>query len=372
MDIAVFYSDAHSKSEVDQFSQKLELFLMGKANIKRARYKDHKSLVNEPAILLFHEEEVDEVEIIVGERNAKLIIAINGPKEIRHIKDFHHVADRIYGFIDFSQDDLYNIPLLSNYLQHELSLDQGKLANLSNDLSIILAQTMKELDRVKKIHHEVVPMREFKGKGVHSTLKFLSGEKPGGEFFDSKITEGTQWFFYVRSHSYLISSLLISEVERIKNESDVSTHLKAFFKVVNELQTQHKTEVECLVSALDMKHLTLDIWNQSSAEIYYDGEIVLREQIKAVQSSDVNEQKIRLKPEGTMVFISSGLRQVFQTSITDMTLDQFVKENYKLGEREFLNELFLKIKSKNIGMFLPYDSLACVTHVDGNALFQIN
>lgn len=372
MEVVVFYSDSHEKNEVDQISQKLELFLTGKANIKRARYKDHKSLVNEPAILYFHEDEIDEIELIVGERNAKLIIAINSPKEIRHIKDFHHVADRIYGFIDLSQDDLYNMPIISNYLQHELSLDQGKIASLSNDLSIILAQTMKELDRVKKIHHEVVPMREFKAKGIKSTLKFLSGEKPGGEFFDSKITENTQWFFYVRSHSYLVSSLLISEVERLKNESDISVQLPGFFKVLSDLQIQHKTEIECLVSALDTKHLSMEVWNQSAGELYYDGNTVVRDQIKSVQPNLPKEKKIQLRPEGTLIFISSGLRQVFQTSITDTTLEAFIKEHYKNEDREFLNELFLKIKSKNIGMFLPYDALSCITHIDGNALFQIN
>lgn len=372
MEVAVLYSDSHAKSEVDQSSQRLELFLMGKANIKRARYKDHKSLLNEPTILLFHEEEIDEIELIIGERNAKIIVAINHPKDIRHIKDFHHIADRIYGFIDFSQDDLYNIPMLTNYFAQLGSFDQGKLANLSNDLSIILAQTMKELDRVKKIHHEVVPMREFKAKGIHSTLKFSSGEKPGGEFFDAKITEGTQWFFYVRSHSYLVSSLLISEIEKIKSENEISSNLKKLFQTIRDLQSQHKAEIECFVSALDMKHLTLDVWNQSSAEIYYDGQIVVREQIKLVQNEEVHEQRIRLKPEGKLIFISSGLRQVFQSSISDITLDNFIKDHSKLSEREFLNELFLKIKSKNIGMFLPYDALACMTHIEGNALFQIN
>ncbi len=372
MNIALLYAEAHSKNEVDQTAQKLELLLMGRANIMRTKYKEHKNLTTVPAILMFHEEEIDQIEIIIGERSAKLIIAINQASDVRLIKDFHHVADRIYGFIDFSQDDLYNIPLITNYLNQEASINPGNLASLSSDLSVVLAQTMKELERVKSIHKEVVPMREFKGKGISSTVKFLSGDKPGGEFFDAKITDGVQWFFYVRTQSYLLSSLLITEIERLKAEVVISTRIENFFKQLMEFQVQHKTEIECYISAFDTKQLILDVWNQSAAELYNNGELILREQIKSVKTADIREQKIRLKPNGTIVFISSGLRQVFNSTISDISLENFVNNNYQNNSREFLNELFVKIKSKNIGLFLPYDSLACVTRIEENALFQVN
>lgn len=372
LDVALLFSDSNSKEEVEQLSQRMELLLGLNGNIKKGKYKDHKSLVNHPAIVVFHEEEVDDLELIIGERNQKILIAINHPKEVKYIKDFHHVSDRIYGFIDLSQEDIYNMPVISNYLTQLGSFDQASLANLSNDLSSILAQTMKELDRVKEIHQAVVPMREFKLKGVHSILKFLSGEKPGGEFFDSILSEGEQWSFYVRSHSYVVASLLISEVESLKSEKNISSRVKGFFEALAKLQIEYKTNIECVVTRLDTKSLKLEIWNQSSAEFFVDGNSIIQKNINKVSLEDLKMDELKLKPETKLYFLSSGLRQVYSSSFADYSLANFVKDHYKLNERDFLNELFYKIKSKNIGMFLPYDSLACVTYIDGNSLFQIN
>lgn len=372
LDVALLFSDSNSKEEVDQFSQRIELLLGTQGNIKKAKYKDHKSLMNHPAIVFFHDEEVDDLELIIGERNQKILVAINHPKEVKYIKDFHHIADRIYGFIDLSQEDIYNLPVVSNYLTQLGSFDQTSLANLSNDLSSILAQTMKELDRVKQIHQAVVPMREFKIKGIHSVLKFLSGEKPGGEFFDSVMNEGEQWCFYVRSHSYVVASMLISEIERLKAEKNIATKLNQFFETLANLQTEYKTNIECSITRLDTKSLKVEVWNQSSAEFFVDGNSVIQKNINRITPSELKLEEIKLKPETKFFFLSSGLRQVYAAFFADYGLNTFVKDHYKLDDRDFLNELFFKIKSKNIGMFLPYDSLACVTTIDANSLFQIN
>lgn len=372
LDVALLFSDSNTKEEVEHLSQRIELLLGQQGNIKKGKYKDHKTLVNHPAIVVFHDEEIDDLEVIVGERNQKILIAITHPRDVKFIKDFHHVRDRIYGFIDLSQEDIYNMPIISNYLTQLGSFDQASLANLSNDLSSILAQTMKELDRVKEIHQAVVPMREFKLKGIHSVLKFLSGERPGGEFFDSVLNEGEQWSFYVRSHSYVVASLLISEIESLKAEKNIATKVNNFFEILAKMQLEYKTQIECAVTRLDTKSLKLEVWNQSSGEFFVDGNSAIQKNINKISSEELKCEEVKLKPETKLIFLSSGLRQVYSASFSDYPLNSFVKDHYKLAERDFLNELFYKIKSKNIGMFLPYDSLACVTYIDANSLFQIN
>ncbi len=370
-EIVFLTADDLNKEKVDQFYRRLEGIFFNKTNLKKLKYKDHKSVSNVPAIALFDENSIDALELVIGERNAKILIVIEGPKQIKLINDFHHILDRVYGFIDLSQDDFYNVPIVSNYMAQIVTFDSNKLSTLSSDLSVILAQTMKELDSVKKMHREIVPMRIFKNKIMHSTAKFLSGEKPGGEFFDGFSTDSEHWFFYLRSNSYLVASLLIAEIDDLKTNFKNPDCKENFWKKLIQLQKEHGSSIECVVTRFDFKNLDLDIWNQSSAIFSLDGKTFLEEAKASLNEEMPKVITQKLKPDSTYVFLSSGIKQVYAASFLDSRIEDFVKENYLKDEREFLNELFFNIKSKNPGLFLPMDAMCLIGKIDHQSIYQV-
>ena len=70
--------------------------------------------------------------------------------------------------------------------------------------------------QIKSLHDRLVKVRVDPLKGANLSSKFMAGEKSGGEFFEIIQNDQEIIFLQVGSDSYLVSSIILSEIQHLK------------------------------------------------------------------------------------------------------------------------------------------------------------
>ena len=173
---------------------------------------------------------------IIIDRDQQVVLVLKNRKDFYLVPEMKTVFPKIFGFIDMSAEPEVAIPLLRNYINLNFSSGALQLDKLSNDLDKIEERTQTELRGIKELHDRFVKMRTEKIKGAELAVKFMAGEKSGGEFFDYIAQDSHMLFIQAGSDSYVMSSLIISAMEdlKIKKEMDMAREklLKATFELL--------------------------------------------------------------------------------------------------------------------------------------------
>ena len=327
-------------------------------------WDDSKVSSNSPLLLMVDEDHIDALIEVCEERDLKLVVALNSRREFKLVSRLKDHFDKIFGFIDLSQEIDYNTPLLKNYLNMNFSAHALKLDQLASDLEKVYEFTKSELTRVKDLHDRLVKVRVDSLKGVTVTSKFMAGEKSGGEFFDMIQTDQNFLFIQAGSDSYILSSMILSELEVLKL-STPTTSIKAqsehFEKMINHHAKENEAELNYCIINVDLKTLQVDCQFKGIGSLFYQGELI-------DFSAPV---KLKLKPSEKFYLLSAGALKNLKELNPKLALKNFYKDNNDKNTRDLINEFFFEVSRNKHGNFLIYDALMSVIEVDHKTLYQI-
>lgn len=327
-------------------------------------WEESKVSSNSPLLLMVDEDHLDALIEICEDRDLKLIVALNSRKEFKIVSRLKNHFDKIFGFIDLSQEIDYNTPLLKNYLNMNFSSHALKLEQLASDLDKVYEFTKSELTRVKDLHDRLVKVRIDTLKGITVTSKFMAGEKSGGEFFDMLQTDQDFLFIQAGSNSYILSSLIISELEVLKLSTpttSIKDQAEHFLKMIKHHASENGAELNYCVAHVDLKNLQADFQFQGNGYLYYQNDLI-----------DFSRPvRLKLKPAEKFYLLSSGAIKNLKELNPMLSVKDFYRDNSDKNTRDLINEFFFEVSRNKAGNFLNYDALMGVIEIEQKTLYKI-
>jgi hypothetical protein len=331
---------------------------------KFIEWGDSKVSSNSPLLMLVDEDHIDALLELCELRDLKFIVTLNTRRDFKMVSQLKTHFDKIFGFIDLSQEIDYNTPILKNYVNLNFSANSVKLDQLAVDLDKVYEYTKSELLRVKDLHDRLVKMRVDTLKGVTVTSKFMAGDKSGGEFLDMLQTDSNFLFIQAGSDSYNLSSLIISELEILKL-STPTTSVKAqsehFEKMINHHASEMGAELSYCIINVDLKTLQVECQFKGEGYLYYNNDLI-----------DFSKPvKFKLRPSEKFYLLSNGALKNLTELNPDLSVKKFYKEHSDKNTRDLVNEFFFEVSRNKAGNFLIYDALMSVIEIEHKTLYQI-
>ncbi|MBC7539796.1 MAG: hypothetical protein H7281_13325 [Bacteriovorax sp.] len=317
-----------------------------------------------PLILVADTEHLSDLNKIFASRDQKIIVALNSRKDFKLVTELKSNFHKIFGFIDLSQEIEYNTPILVNYLNMNFTKHSLKLDKLASDLEKVYEFTKSELVKIKDLHDRFVKVRVDQLKGVTLTSKFMAGEKSGGEFFEVIQNDKEILFIQAGSDSYLLSSMILSEIESLKeksNSANLQTQLEQFQKVITHHSKENNAELTYCMMILNLKTLQASFTLKGMGYLFYLGELISFDQ----------PMKLKLKPRDRLCVISQGSMKNWEL-LTKLSTKKFLVDNQTMVTKELINEFFFEVSRNKSGSFLIYDALMAVLEIEENVLYQIS
>lgn len=317
-----------------------------------------------PLIVVINKEQVVYLKKIFKERNQKIIIALNSRKDFKLVSELKDDFDKIFGFIDLSQEIEYNTPILKNYLAMNFSKSSVKLDKLASDLDKVYEFTRSELIKIKQLHDRFVKVRVDQLKGASLYSKFMAGEKSGGEFFEVVQNEHEILFIQAGSNSYLISSMILSEIELLKEKAgagNLQKQAERFQKLINHQANENNAEVSCCMMVLNLKNLNANFLIKGMGHVFYQNEFI------ALDKQSI----LKLKPRDRLLIISEGALKNWDL-LSKLKVKKFFEDNHEMPTKDLINEFFFEVSRNKAGQFLIYDALMAVVEIDENFLYQLS
>lgn len=320
---------------------------------------------NSPLILLSNAEHLADLKKILSKRDGKVIIALNSRKDFKIVSELKSHIDKIFGFVDISQEIEYNIPILNNYLNMNFTQHAVKLDKLATDLDKVYEFTKSHLLKIKDLHDRFVKVRVDKLKGVNLTSKFMAGEKSGGEFFEIIQNDQELLFIQAGSDSYILSSLILSEIETMKensSSSDLQKEAEKFQKIIEHHAKENNAGLGFCMMNLNLKTLLASFTLKGSGHIFFQNEFI----------SFDKPMKLKLKPGDRLNIVSEGALKNLELLNAKLQLKTFFAENQDKSVKDLINEFFFEVSRNKAGNFLIYDALMAVVEIEENTLYQLS
>lgn len=333
-------------------------------NVKFIDWKNQNINKSAPLILIAETEHLLDLKKILAASEQKIIIALNSRKDFKLVSEFKDNFNIIFGFIDLSQEIEYNTPILLNYLNMNFTRNALKLDKLADDLDKVYEFTKSELLKVKDLHDRFVKVRKDQLKGAVLTSKFMVGEKSGGEFFE--VIQNDQEILYIQagSNSYLMSSMILSEIESLKEKSSATnllSQMEQFQKIIGHHAKENNAELTYCMMLLNLKNLQASFSLKGMGYIFFQEELISFDQ----------PIKLKLKPGDRLCVISQGSVKNWEL-LSKLTAKKFFTDNQGMDTKDLINEFFFEVSRNKKGNFLIYDALMAVVEIEDSILYQLS
>lgn len=320
------------------------------------------SIHHGPLLLGLDESNFETIKKIISARDQQVVVAIKDKKDYKLVPELKTLFEKIFGFIDLTADNEVAVPLLRNYINLNFTTESIQLEKLSKNLEEIAEKTQSELRGIKELHDRFVKMRTEKLKGIELAIKFMAGEKSGGEFFDYIAQDSQMLFIQAGSDSYVMSSLIISAMEDLKiKNGDFHTTIDSFISELNHHAQENSAKLSYTIMILKIKNMEATIYCKGNSKLYYNKEIL------SIGKSCV----IRLHRGARVTFLSEGTLLNWKAHHDEKNLVKFLNSNLEMNTRDYINEIFFEIARKKKGMFLPSDALVAMLDIGENILVQL-
>lgn len=319
---------------------------------------------NSPLILLADKEHLPLLKEIIEKRSGQVVIALNARKDFKLVSELKSNFSKVFGFIDLSQEIEYNMPILKNYISLNYASKNNSFEKLASDLDKVYEFTKSELVKIKDLHDRFVKVRVDQLKGATLTSKFMAGEKSGGEFFEIVQHENEILFIQAGSNSYLLSSLILSEIENLKEQvskTGLQKNAESFQKIISHHASENNAQVTYCLMLLDLKTLQAVFSSKGLGFIFYQGDLI----------SFSESMKLNLKPGEKLCFISEGAVKNWDM-LSKKEKNNFFKVNKEMPTKDLINEFFFEVSRNKSGNFLIYDALMAVVEIEEKRLYQLS
>lgn len=301
-------------------------------------------------------------------------------KEIEHCRTIF--SKNLLGFLDISQPALLHAPWFKRIVLESKILGTGAEVGAGQvHLGKILEQSLVELQRVKKMHEKVVPLRHEKIKGVHLFSKFAAGYASGGEFFDIKKDDHQLIIIVTHAKSYVASSIVLNHFEQFQkvkkvDREGIEEFLEELINECRELELIDRDTPESLqldLIKLDLRTFDFEGYHFGHGAYFSNGSKLSNENERALNENFFEEAHYegKLDRGDKLIYASPGALLNFELMGDKELLSKIVREQTPNGPREVLNEIFFQLKKKNEEDFLKYDASVIYLEVDSNAFVQV-
>lgn len=311
-----------------------------------------------------------------------IIVTFNGAiseEQISKVKSIF--STKLLGFMDISQPAMIHIPLFRRLIFENKVLGTDSSDDDQVHLGKILEQSLIELQRVKKLHEKVVPLRHEKIKSINLFSKFAAGYSSGGEFFDIKKDDKQLVILVTHAQSYVASSIVLSHFEQFQkmrdiNKEKIEDFLENLIDECRELDLIDRDTPEALqldILRLDLRTFEYEGYHFGNGAYFSNGVKLSNENKRALNENFFEEAHYQgvLERGQKLIYASPGVLQNFDDKDEKKLLEKVVEQQYSNGPREILNEIFFQLKKNNDEDFLKYDSSVIYLEVDPNAFIQV-
>ncbi len=284
------------------------------------------------------------------------------------------------GVLDMDKDYEFNAPMLNTILQNESDEASVSKNELSKNLEQLLSQSLSDLQRLKKIHEKIVPVRQEVLKGLTITSKFGAGESSGGEFLDIVVGEKECLVLLSSSNSYVISSIVLTHFEYFRDKNhfsmnDIEKFLNELFLEIRdkELLDSSKRVLDIFVARIDLNFFKIEGFCFGDFEMTRSKNTFLLSNDLPLDEMFFEQScfSSRLKRGEKVMVLSPGLKKILEESRFEKSLREVFLGYDKKTPKLFFNELFYQLKKDLPGDFLSHDATIIHIEVDKNVIVQI-
>ncbi|MBK24195.1 MAG: hypothetical protein CME70_09365 [Halobacteriovorax sp.] len=283
--------------------------------------------------------------------------------------------------IDTTRDHRFHIPLLRNASPSSQDENRKELLGVGENLNKMIEFSMAELQRVKRLHEQVVPMKNDNFKGVKILSKFAAGEGAGGEFFDIVKGEQEVLLLLTNTTSYVASSIILSHFEKLraysefgeKRLTDFILGLSGELKDLGLLDMNDTEALQLLVVKIDLNKMKFKGFQFGKTELISSKGHVLGTNDFPLNKEFLSQSEFGFDLErGERLVISSpGVRKNCGGFMDEKKYEDFVRERLPLGARDLLNEVYFQLKKKRDSDFLKFDASVIYIEVDKNVIVEV-
>lgn len=271
-------------------------------------------------------------------------------------------------------------PFFRNSLKTFFELSSIHMVEEKIDNALEIAS--KELQRVKKFHEKLVPMRQDSFKGIEIVSKFSAGESSGGEFFDFFESERKIVILMTQCNSYLLSSSVLLQMEMLKSKGQYSMGelenlATALMQELSLLQESSRKKLSLSLCFAVIDRASLDVEGHVFGEfdsigdkgdsLFYSNKYPLSQSF-----FEKSYFKSKMQRGGKYFFVSPGVHMNTGDRIEGESIMVFLRETLKEnGANNVINELFYQMKKNTTSTFLEYDATVISLEVKDNVIVQV-
>lgn len=277
-------------------------------------------------------------------------------------------------------DDNINLykSFFSEILENNVSTS-GEEKISKEALKLLYEQSLNELERIKKIHKKIVPVREEKLKNLYICSKFSAGLSSGSEFFDMIKNEEEIVIVLSSFKSYLGTSIILKNLESIRDASSINEELIEDFleEIANDCRDVDIIDSENHESfQFDLLHVNLNkmclvVYHFGKSQALLNDTFLFRKNELIVNENNFEISKIKssFSHGDRFYYISPGATSELLSSKVDIR--DIINKCGDVSITETLNECMYHLKKNSVNDFLKHDSSLLFLEVSKNAIIEI-
>jgi hypothetical protein len=290
--------------------------------------------------------------------------------------------DYIDGFIQIEQPALTYYPLLSSTLKrNELFGPVGNIDRVYENIKKVIDLAGYELQRAKKLHEQLVPIRHEKLQGLSLSSKFAAGLGPGGEFFDFVKKDHQLCLIVASSKSYIASSVVLTHFEKFQrtfggDQESLEDFMEELIDECRSLDLIDRDQPELLQFAIimfDINRMSYLAYQFGNFAIKSNKEMTIPPNQYPFHESFFEKAQYsgKLERGEKVILLSPGCVSNFDDKLSRMEIQALIGQNLEKEARNAINEVFFQLKRGLAGDFLKRDASVVFIEVDKNAILQV-
>jgi len=316
-------------------------------------------------------------ELILVTENEKLRALLKKAAEAAHFSIEHASLESLSLL---KGDVLVDYALLKNpkASQEETLL----LAAMSKELNSLIEKNLAELQRIKKLHEQIVPLREETIKGLQLLSKYGAGESSGGDFFDIVKNEGEMLLLMTSSSSYVVSSMILSHFDTLRGKKNFDRSMMETFltsiwndveKVAAENPKRKAAPPECFIVRIDLKRYMIEGFIFGGCEFISTSKNYIAGNKWQINPTFFDRAWFEVKIERgeRFLLLSPGVQKNCKELIDGRPYLSWLRDSLQGEPKSLLHEIFYQLKKKRERDFLAYDASVIFVEVNHHALVQV-